>query len=557
MLSHILAPVAAVATAYQSVIGWWTDDGGGQIETGDGALRRALHDLRRPLWVLETPDGYAVARGGQVRGDRAPEGAPARAVVGCVPALPPARLGDVGFLADLGVRLPYAAGSMANGIASVELVEAMADAGMLGFYGAAGLDLRTIEDAIDRLRRRLDGRPHGFNLIHSPIEPEHERRVVDLYLRRRVRLVEASAYLDLTPAAVRYRVRGIHTTPEGRIVVPNRIVAKASRVEVARRWFSPPPPKVVAALVAAGELTATEGDLARHVPMAQDLTAEADSGGHTDNQPAITLLPTLLALRDRLQEQHGYAVPLRVGAAGGIATPFAASAAFAMGAAYVVTGSVNQGCVESGTSDAVRTLLAQTEQADVTMAPAADMFELGVKLQVLKRGTLFAMRATKLYELYRAHDGLESIPRSERDKLEATLFRAPLEQVWAETERFFAARDPGLLERATRSPKQRMGLVFRWYLGKSSEWANRGETSRQVDYQVWCGPAMGAFNEWTKGSFLEQPERRRAADVARNLLYGAAVVTRLQALRGQGVVLGAEIARVQPAEPRELEEYFR
>ena len=31
-------------------------------------------------------------------------------------------------------------------------------------------------------------------------------------------------------------------------------------------------------------------------------------------------------------------------------------------------------------------MLAQAEQADVAMAPAADMFEMGVKVQVLKRG---------------------------------------------------------------------------------------------------------------------------------------------------------------------------
>ena len=41
------------------------------------------------------------------------------------------------------------------------------------------------------------------------------------------------------------------------------------------------------------------------------MTVEADSGGHTDNRPAITLLPTILALRDRLQEQYRYAAPLR------------------------------------------------------------------------------------------------------------------------------------------------------------------------------------------------------------------------------------------------------
>src|SRR5205085_3309990 len=133
---------------------------------------------------------------------------------------------------------------------------------------------------------------------------------------------------------------------------------------------------------------------------------------------------TLLSLRDRLQAQHDYATPLRVGAAGGIATPAATAAAFAMGAAYVLTGSINQACVESGSSDAVRAMLAQAEQADVIMAPAADMFEMGVKVQVLKRGTMFAMRAAKLYELYRAHPSLEALPAAERAGLEKNLFRA-------------------------------------------------------------------------------------------------------------------------------------
>ena len=108
-------------------------------------------------------------------------------------------------------------------------------------------------------------------------------------------------------------------------------------------------------------------------------------------------------------------MPLRVGLGGGIGTPAAAAAAFAMGAAYIVTGSINQACVESGSSDRVRMMLAQTQQADVIMAPAADMFEMGVKLQVIKRGTMFPMRAGKLFELYRAYDSLEEIPAAERE----------------------------------------------------------------------------------------------------------------------------------------------
>src|SRR5439155_671323 len=242
--------------------------------------------------------------------------------------------------------------------------------------------------------------------------------------------------------------------------------------------------------------TPEQAELAKRVPVAQDLTAEADSGGHTDNRPLVALLPTLLALRDRMQSQHGYDVPLRVGAAGGLATPAGVVAAFAMGAAYVLTGSINQACVESGSSDAVRKMLAEAGQADVIMAPAADMFEMGVKVQVLKRGTLFAMRAAKLYELYRTCANLEAIPAAERVRLEKDLFRAPLEAIWAETRQFWLGRDPKQVERGETDGRHKMALTFRWYLGLSSRWANAGEPTRQGDYQVWCGPAMGAFNDW-------------------------------------------------------------
>src|SRR5205807_7659400 len=113
-------------------------------------------------------------------------------------------------------------------------------------------------------------------------------------------------------------------------VTPNRVVAKVSRVEVASKFFAPAPDRILQELVRRGRLTPAQANLAARVPVAQDLTAEADSGGHTDNRPAITLLPTMLALRDRLQAQHRFDRPLRVGAAGGIATPASAAAAFTM-----------------------------------------------------------------------------------------------------------------------------------------------------------------------------------------------------------------------------------
>jgi PfaD family protein len=288
--------------------------------------------------------------------------------------------------------------------------------------------------------------------------------------------------------------------------------------------------------------------------MAGDVTAEADSGGHTDNQPAVVLLPTMIALRDRLQAQYGYDRPVRIGAAGGISTPWSAAAAFAMGAAFIVTGSVNQSCVEAGTSSAVRRMLAQAVQADTAMAPAADMFEMGVKVQVLKRGTMFAMRAAKLYELYRTNESLEQISAADRASLEKNIFRAPLEAIWDETREYFRLRDPAQIDRAERDAKHKMALVFRWYLGQSSHWANSGEPGRAVDYQVWCGPAMAAFNEWVRGSFLEQAESRGVVTVALNILYGAAVLARARNVRAQGVAIPPGVPRLVPLEAAEIED---
>jgi trans-AT polyketide synthase/acyltransferase/oxidoreductase domain-containing protein len=334
---------------------------------------------------------------------------------------------------------------------------------------------------------------------------------------------------------------------------PNRVIAKVSRVEVASKFMAPPPAAFLRELVSAGHITSEQAGWAEQIPMADDVTAEADSGGHTDNQPAIVLLPTMLALLEQMQARHSFKNPPRVGAAGGICSPWSAAAAFAMGAAYVVTGSVNQSCVEAGTSDAVRRMLAQAQQADIAMAPAADMFEMGVKVQVLKRGTLFAMRATKLYELYRAHESLDRLPETDRANLEKTIFRAPVAQIWQQTKEFFEQRDPSRIERAERDPKQKMALVFRWYLGMSSQWANQGDPARTVDYQIWCGPAMAAFNDWVRGTFLEHPENRRVATVALNILYGAAVLTRGRMASMQGLALPAGVPRLYPLEVDEIE----
>jgi len=495
----------------------------------------AIRQFRTPLAIYRSRDraGHHLYPADSA----APPGAPEE--LGRLPAIYPEWLGSRGFLAAHDLRFAYVAGAMARGIATPALVAAMAEAGMLGFFGAAGLAPAQVEAAIGDIERRLAGRalPWGSNLIHSPQAAGLEDALVDLYLRRGVRRVSASAFIGLTPAVVRFAASGLERGPDGAIRRRTHVFAKVSRPEVAERFMAPPPAALLRALIAAGLITTAQAEMAAVVPVAEDVTAEADSGGHTDNQPLPVLLPLLMAARARALRQAAHGRDIRIGAAGGLGTPHAVAAAFAMGAAYVLTGSINQSARESGLAPEARAMLDDVRPGDVAMAPAADMFELGARVQVVRKGTMFAPRAQRLYELYRAHASLDDIPQAAREQLERDVFRRPIAEIWEATRQFFAARDPAELARAEAEPKRRMALVFRWYLGLSSHWPIDGVSERRLDYQIWCGPAQAGFNAWTAGSFLADPARRTVAQIALNLMEGAAALTRAQQLRSFGLAV--------------------
>jgi len=528
----------------QDEYGWWCPESQPESCTVD-QLKALLYKVMQPVIIVEADSKTRLVTGGGYRCSKKSHDA-ALPVIAMAHSHPPDMFGDPHFKREWRLKYPIVGGSMANGISSVELVSALTHAGMTGFYGAAGQSPADVESAIVLLWECCGNRTWGINLIHSPQEPAMEEQLVDLFLKHGVRRIEASAYMTMTRALVRYRLHGIHRDSGGHVVAPNRILAKASRVEVAEKFFSPPPETIVRELVADGTITTEQAEMSRCIPVAGDMTAEADSGGHTDNRPLITLLPLFLSLSRRMQEVHTYDTPLRVGAAGGISTPSAAAAAFAMGAGWILVGSIAQAALESGASDPVRQMLAEVGQAEIAMAPAADMFEMGVNVQVLKRGTLFPMRARKLYELYREYGGIDEIPDRDRRMLERTVFRMPFQAVWEQTRAFWTGRDTAQIQRAVSDPKHRMALMFRWYLGHSSRWANAGDPDRKPDYQVWCGPGMGAFNQWVRGTFLEDPGRRHIVTMVLNILWGSAVICRAMQIRSRGVVLPPDILDIRP-----------
>ncbi|MBW4686062.1 MAG: PfaD family polyunsaturated fatty acid/polyketide biosynthesis protein [Komarekiella atlantica HA4396-MV6] len=504
------------------------------ISFEQSAIKKKLMVLDKHCYIVKVAGKIGVTNEGYLSPTR--NGTTSQAeLLTFVPPIRIQQLGDPNFLSFHGVKYAYVTGAMAGGIASEEMVIALGKEKILSSFGAGGLSPNRLEAAINRIQQALPQGPYAFNLIHSPNEPAIERCAVDLYLKYQVRTVEASAFLDLTPNIVHYRAAGLGLNDANQIEIKNKVIAKISRREVATKFLQPAPARILKELVEQGLITELQANIAAQVPMADDITVEADSGGHTDNRPLVCLLPSMIALRDKIQEQYHYEIPVRIGVAGGIATPQSALAALMMGAAYVVTGSINQSCIESGASQYTKQLLAQAEMTDVMMAPAADMFEMGVKLQVLKKGTLFPLRAQKLFDLYKTYDSIEDIPIQEREKLEKQIFRNSLEAVWQETVNYLSQRSPDKLIKAASNSKLKMALIFRWYLGLSSRWSNSGEKGREIDYQIWCGPAIGSFNDWVRGSYLSEPNNRRVVDVAYHIMTGAGYLYRIQSLKIQGL----------------------
>lgn len=432
----------------------------------------------------------------------------------------PSKLGSSDFKKDYNLKYAYLAGGMYRGIASKEMVVKIGKAGMLGFLGSGGLELSQIIDAIQYIQKELDqGEAYGTDLLHNLTDPEIEEKTVDLFLEYGVRIIEASAFMRITPALIKYHAKGLRRNQAGKIITLNKIIAKVSRPEVAAVFLSPAPEPILAKLLAENKITADEADLSREVSVADDICAEADSGGHTDGGVAYALIPAMIKLRDEMMEKYKYHKKVRVGAAGGIGTPAAAAAAFILGADFILTGSINQCTVEASTSNAAKDLLQQMNVQDTEYAPAGDMFELGAKVQVLKKGLFFPARANKLYDLYRQHNSLSEIDEKTRIQIQKIYFKKRFEEVYEDVKTINPSHE---IERAERNPKHKMALIFKWYFGYTTLLTINGSEESKVDYQIHCGPALGAFNQWVKGTRLENWHNRHVDEIAEKIMIETA-----------------------------------
>ena len=137
-------------------IGWWSGTAVPvPLEQGQTALRT----LGRPIYIVKHSNRFLITQQGTALLAQTRPAGETFPLAAYGAALDPAGLGDISFQTDHAINYAYMSGSMANGIASTRLVKAMAGAGLLASFGAAGLPLTRVLAAVEELQRDLGDRP--------------------------------------------------------------------------------------------------------------------------------------------------------------------------------------------------------------------------------------------------------------------------------------------------------------------------------------------------------------------------------------------------------------
>lgn len=429
--------------------------------------------------------------------------------------------GNNEFMKEYGLRYAYAAGPMEAGITTKEMVERCAEAGLLGIYATNTLPYEQITHDVKYLTDRLGSKYFGVAVSPDWSDSLREEAIIDILCRHRVRMVQFSRYINVSNTIVRYKANGLSSEGRQESGCENKVMIKLSRPEVAAVFARPAPEEMIRELLQVGEITDEQAERLRKMPIADDICVESNSAGRTDNASTLATFPAIAAMVAEISRQYHYHKRIRVGCAGSIGNPEAVAALFTLGADFVMTGSINQCTVEAGTSKLIKKVLQEIEIQDTEYIPAGDNYDYNTKIQVAKKGVLFAVRANKLYETYKMYNSISELNPELKEQIEENYFNKTFESV-------FDMIRPSLsevqLRRLEKLPKYKMALIFNWYYLQGMADAINGNESNMLNALIYCSVAMGAFNSYVKNTELEQWENRHIDVIGIKLMNDARII---------------------------------
>ena len=423
-------------------------------------------------------------------------------------------LGSSHFKSDHKLNYAYVAGAMSNGVSGKKMVMALVNAGMMGILGSCNMTEEKLRQDITDLNKALGKNAGwGVNLVHDPSTLDEERKKIDLFLTCEVHRLEVANYVTITDQLVRYRYQDVDESS-----IPRKILVKTGYPDVASIFMKPAPEHIINKLLSENVLGPAQAELARSMPMADDICVMADSGWITNQGNPFILLPAMLELRNELASASG----IRVGLGGGIGSPESVAAAFLMGADFVQTGSINQATVEADTTDYVKDILASLNIQDTSVLPSAVNVNGEAKIQTIKKSTLFSARARNLIAIYQKYQSVDEINTPDREKIENKYFKKSMSQIWQDIMMPYANKKPDWLVQAEKKPKLKLALILNWYFKMAETSALQEDENRKMDFCIYCGPAQGAFNKWAQGQALSDWRNRYVAEIGKKLMEEAA-----------------------------------
>ncbi|MFS0762814.1 ACP S-malonyltransferase [Peribacillus phoenicis] len=420
-------------------------------------------------------------------------------------------IGDQEFCEDYNVIYPYVIGSMHKGISSPNLVAKMAQNGFLSFLGTGSLEINEVEKIILETKKIVrEGQNFGCNLVANIHNSFKEDEIINLFLKHNISSIEASGFWTISPSLLKFRAKGLRLSENGEILIKNKILIKLSRVETAMEFLSVPPQPLIDQLIKKGQITFDEARMLQQVPLVDDICVMGDSGGETSQANLNLLLPTIIRLRDESTREKSLNKRVRIGAGGGIGTPEAAAIAFLLGADFVLTGSINQCTVEAETSNLVKDMLQKVDLHDTSYVPSANDLEVRGQTQVVKKGVFFPARANKLYDLLKQYKNISDMDSKTKEMIEKKYLNEGIQTILRYEEQVSTDNRP--------TSNNTMQTILKFYLNNTVQLAINGESSQKVNFNIYCGPALGAFNRWVKGTELEEWNNRHIDVISRKIM---------------------------------------
>ena len=393
-----------------------------------------------------------------------------------------------------------------------------AKAGLLSFFGAEGLPLHTIEGALRQIRQQLSNDHFfGVGMLRSQGDEDSEMRLAHLCVQYKVPALEISSFSMVSRAIVYYRVKGLKKRWDGSIECQHKIIAKVSHIHQVASYLKPPPRWIVDELLSEQLINPEQAEMSQSIGLCDDLCVIGDCGEKTTGGSVFLLYPHVYQIKKQLETSYPHVRNVHLGVGGGLGTPQAIAHVFSMGADFILTGSINQATVEAGSSAAVKELLITMGLMDTQTCSSENVFDTQGRIQVLNMHNAFPAKADFLQALWMSYESVSDMPSSLQVHLKEQYFD-DLGDNNNEHSKSTVSNLKGDLD-----PKLSMAKLFESYFERAQNHVILANDSldNATDYLIHTGPALGAFNEWVKGTPLESWKNRHVDVVAIHLLESA------------------------------------